>query len=314
MADKTTGTPSRARLIAAFAAVYTIWGSTYLAIRFAIESLPPFLMIGFRFMLAGLILYTWGRLRTKERPTLANWRASTIVGALLLLGGTGAVAWAEQKVPSGMASLIVATTPVWIVLLDWWRPGGVRPNLGVAFGLVLGFVGVVLLLSQGQQSGSQSLDIVGAAVVLLASISWAVGSLYSRTARIATSPILATGMEMLTGGGLLLIVATLSGEWSQLNLANLSFRSGLAFVYLIIFGSLIAFTAFIWLLKVSTPALVSTYAYVNPVVAVLLGWALAGEPLSGQTALAFVIVVAGVATVTICRTSKAVSHELEQTA
>lgn len=299
--------PFRLRLIAAFAAVYTIWGSTYLAIRFAVETLPPFLMLGFRFTVAGAILYAWTRLGGTPRPTLLNWRASTTIGGLLLLGGTGLVAWAEQKVPSGLASLLIATVPVWVVLLDWLRPRGTRPNLGVTLGLLLGLAGVGLLVSQGKLANGEKLDMLGVAVVLCAAVSWAAGSLYSRRAPIAESPLLATGMEMLGGGVLLIILATVTGEWSKLRLDTLSVKSALSLGYLVIFGSLVAFTAFIWLLKVSTPSLVSTYAYVNPVVAVFLGWALASEPLSGQTFVAFVIIIVAVAIVTAFRTRKAAS-------
>jgi drug/metabolite transporter (DMT)-like permease len=294
---------SRTQLIAAFAAVYIIWGSTYLAIRFVIESLPPFLALSIRFLLAGAILYAWERWHGTPRPTRTNWQAASLVGALLLLGGTGMVAWAEQKVPSGIASLLVATVPVWVVLIEWLRPKGVRPNLGVIAGLLVGFGGVVLLLTQSQPSGNQSssIDLVGAGIVLLAALSWAAGSIYSRHAPMASAPLMAAATEMLAGGFWLLVLGTLTGEWGKFHLETMSWKSGLGLAYLVIFGSLVAFSAFSWLLKVSTPALVSTSAYVNPAVAVLLGWALDNESLGIQTLIAVIAVISGVILVSVYR-------------
>jgi drug/metabolite transporter (DMT)-like permease len=286
--------PSPWLVIAAFAAIYLIWGSTYLAIRFAIETMPPLIMAGVRFLIAGGLLYGWTRLRGTPRPTGTNWRAAALIGALLLLGGNGAVTWAEQWVPSGLAALLIATEPLWIVLLAWlW--GGDRPSLGIAVGLALGLVGIVLLIGPGELVGGPHIDPVGALAVLIASVSWAAGSLYSRRAPLPAAPLLGTGMEMLVGGTLLLLAGLATGEAAQLHLEALSLRSALALTYLIVFGSIVAFSAYVWLLRVVTPARASTYAYVNPVVAVFLGWALAGEAITPLTLVAAAVIVTAVA-------------------
>jgi len=290
--------PSQMRVWAAFAAVYLIWGSTYLAIRFAIETVPPFLMAGARFLLAGVVLYAWMRLRGRSRPTYYHWISAAIVGGLLLLGGNGGVVWAEQRVPSGLTALLITCVPLWMALLNWLRPGGVRPSVAVATGLLAGFGGVTLLVGPGEFAGGAHVDPVGGLVLLLASLSWAAGSLYSRYARFPDSALLATGMEMIAGGALLLLASAATGEWARLDLGAVSLTSLVSFAYLIAFGSLVGFTAYIWLLRVSTPARVSTYAYVNPVVAVFLGWAFAGEPLTPRTLIAAAIIICAVVLIT----------------
>ena len=292
--------PSRLTLVAAFAAVYLVWGSTYLAIRYAIETLPPFLMAGTRFLVAGSLLYGWSRLRGAARPARLQWQATAVVGALLLLGGNGGVVWAEQWVPSGVAAVLVATVPFWMVLLEW-RGGGERPGAGVVAGLLLGFAGLVLLVGPGEWAGGGGVHPGGAAALMLGTFAWAAGSIYARRAPLPNSPLLTTGMEMLAGGGLLLLAGLLTGEAARLELAAVSPRSALGLAYLITFGSLIGFTAYIWLLRHTTAAKASTYAYVNPVVAVLLGWALAGEPLSARVLLAVAIILGAVAVITTAR-------------
>ncbi len=289
------------KLLAAFIAVYIIWGSTYLAISFAVQTVPPFLMAGARFLVAGLILYLWARLRGVRRPTAINWRASLIVGGLLLLGGNGVVSWAEQSVPSSLAALLISTVPLWMALIEWLRPGGTRPTWPVAAGILLGFVGVGVLFGPTLLSGGSSVDILATAAVLVASFAWAAGSLYSRQAPLAASAPLNNGMEMLAGGALLLILGLATGETSHLHLDQISLKSGLALLYLIIFGSLIAFSAYIFMLKAAPVALVSTYAYVNPVVAVFLGITLNNEPLSRTTLLAAGIILVAVIVITTFR-------------
>lgn len=286
-------------MVAAFAAVYLIWGSTYLAIRYAIETLPPFGMAGVRFVIAGALLYGWLRLRGVAAPTRPQWRTAAIIGALLLLGGNGAVVWAEQRIPSGVAALLVAGVPIWMVVLEWLRPGGTRPGRWVVGGLVLGSAGLVLLVGPGEVLGGGHIDPLGALAVVGGSFAWAVGSVYSRSAQLPDSPLLATGMEMLTGGAFLLLAGVATGE--TVDFGAVSTRSLLALLYLIGFGSLVAFTAYIWLLRATTPAKASTYAYVNPVVAVGLGWALAGEPLTARIAVAAAIIVGAVALITTRR-------------
>ncbi|HET7565571.1 MAG TPA: drug/metabolite exporter YedA [Gemmatimonadaceae bacterium] len=291
--------PSTVKIVAAFAAVYLIWGSTYLAIRFAIDTIPPFAMAGLRQFIAGFVLYIWMRSHGAERPTIAQWRSATIVGALLLVGGNGAVVWAEQRVASGPASLIVAMVPLWMVVFEWARPRGVRPSAWVLAGIALGLAGIALLVGPGTFAGGEPIDHIGAAVLVLGSLSWAEGSLYSRRAKLPSSPLLGTSMQLLGGGVLLILIATLTGEWHAMAPGAVSIKSMSALLYLVIFGSLVGFTCYIWLLRVSTPARVSTYAYVNPVVAVILGWAFAGEPLTARTALAAATIIGAVALITV---------------
>ena len=295
----------RAEVLLAFAAIYVIWGSTYLAIRFAIETVPPLFMAAVRFLVAGGALYAWLRWRGAERPAGIHWRAAAVVGGLLLLGGNGAVVWAEQRVPSGVTALLVAMVPFWMVLIDWARPGGAGPTWMVAAGLTLGLAGLALLVGPEQLLGGAHTDHLGALVLAFGCLSWSLGSVYSRHAPLPSSPQLATAMEMLAGGALLLLASGARGEWPLVDLDAVSLRSLLALGYLVVFGSLVAFSAYIWLLRQTTPARVSTYAYVNPVVAMVLGWALAGEPLSPRTLLAAGVIVAGVVLITTSRVKRA---------
>jgi drug/metabolite transporter (DMT)-like permease len=287
------------RVIVAFAAVYIIWGSTYIAIRFAIETMPPFLMAGIRFLLAGTIILLWQRMRSAERPRPVHWRTAVIIGTLLLMGGNGAVTWSEQRVPSGIAALMVAITPCWIVLLDWLRPRGVRPTGQVVAGLLLGLSGVALLIGPDSLLGGGRIDPLGAAVLMCGSVCWAFGTIYSRHASSPASPFLATGMQMVCGGTVLVLAGLLSGEAARVQLTAISLTSLLAFLYLTLFGAILGYSAFIWLLRVTTPARVATYAYVNPVVAVLLGWLLAGEALTGRMLIAALVIIGGVALITL---------------
>lgn len=289
--------PSRALVLTAYLTLYVVWGSTYLAIRYAVQTLPPFAMAGARFVLAGAILALWAWWRDGARATAANWRAATIAGTLLLAGGNGAVVWAEQRVPSGLAALLVASMPFWMVLVDWIRPGGRAPRAGVMVGIIVGMMGIALLVGPGSLSGG-GVDPAGATALVLGSLSWAIGSLYSRRAALPKSAILATGLEMLTGGVVLLVIAALAGEYGRLDVAHASHASIAGYFYLVVFGSLIGFTAFAWLIRVSSPARVSTYAFVNPVVAVLLGWAIAHEPVGPRTVVAAAIIVGAVALIT----------------
>src|SRR5262249_19373523 len=310
-------TPTRSpqlKLVAAFLAVYIIWGSTYLAIRFAVETIPPFLMAGVRFFIAGALLYILARLRGADRPKAIHLRSAAAVGGLLLVSGKGAVSWAEQSVPSSLAALLISTVPLWMTIIEWLRPGGVRPSLPVVCGLLLGFAGVALLFGPGTLVGSAAgagASLIGAGVILLGSWSWARGAPCSRPAPVpaerpvstcSASAALSNGMEMLAGGALLLILGLVTGEAGQVQLAQVSLRSVLALLYLVIFGSIVAFSAYIWLLKTTTPSRVGTYAYVNPIVAVLLGVAFNGERLTPLTLVAAGVIVAGVVVVTTFRT------------
>lgn len=294
---------SATKIALALATVYVIWGSTYLAIRFAIETLPPFGMAGVRFLVSGAMLYAWSRWRGAPRPSRVNWSSAALIGGLLLLGGNGGVVWAEQRVDSGLAALLVSTVPIWMVLFEWLRRGGTRPTVGVIAGMALGFGGLILLVRpSGAGAGNETgIDPLGAVVLLLACVSWAWGSIKSRYVTLPESPLMATGLEMLTGGAMLLAVGLLTGEAARFDPAAVSTRSMLALGYLVMFGSLAGFTAYVWLLRVASPALVSTYAYVNPVVAVLLGWGLANEPLTGGMLGAAAVILTGVALITVFR-------------
>lgn len=285
-------------MIAAFAAVYLVWGSTYLAIRFAVAELPPFITAGVRFLIAGAILLAWARLRGEPVPDRRQARGAAIGGLFLLLGGNGAVVWAEQFVPSGIAALIVATLPVWMVLIEWARPGGRRPRAGVFAGLALGLAGIALLIDPTAIAG-ESVHVVGAIVLCFGSISWAAGSIYMRHVPMPGTAITSNAVQMLAGGVGLTLTALAVGELGSLNLAAASPRALASVAYLILFGSLVGYTAYTYILRVSTPARVSTYAYVNPVVAVFLGWAFAGEVVTLRTVAAAAVIVGGVAIITI---------------
>lgn len=287
--------PSTLRVALAFAAVYLVWGSTYLAIRFAIETIPPFTMASLRFLVAGGLLYAWARARGARRPTPGEWRDAALVGGLLLLGGNGAVVWAEQWVPSGLTALLVATVPLWMVLLDWLWAGSARPGVWAWFGLVWGLLGVWLLVGGPEEGGSLTGPaFVGGVVILLGSLSWAFGSILSRSLRLPPAPRMATALQMLAGGLLLGVAGGAAGEWQRWEVGGTSAKSLLALAYLILFGALVGYAAYIWLLRVSTPARVATYAYVNPVVALFLGWALAAEPLTPRTGVAAAVILSAV--------------------
>jgi drug/metabolite transporter (DMT)-like permease len=298
--NKKSNPPSSLAIWAAMITVYIIWGSTYLGIRFAIETIPPFLMAGVRFLIAGTILYLVRRARGDARPSRWEWRSAAIIGILLLVGGNGGVVWAEQKVASGVAALLVGVAPLWMVLIDMLHPSGRRPSRWAILGLVLGFVGISVLVGPSQVVGQrENVDFAGAVVLILASLSWAIGSLYSRQAPLPSSPLLWTAMEMLAGGAGLLLLGLLTGELKQLDLTTLSSRSLTGMAYLIVFGSWIGLTSYTWLFRVAPTPLVATYAYVNPVVAVLLGHFLASEPLTSKIVIAATIVVGSVALTTI---------------
>lgn len=289
-------------LVAAFAAVYIFWGSTYLAIKYAMETLPPFLMAGSRFLFAGSILLVWARFsKDYEAPTLKQWRTSFIVGTLLLLGGNGGVVLAQHYIPSSLAALLVATEPLWIVILSWLWLRNTRPNWKVVLGLLLGFAGVWMLIS-GRASGAPGTEGIGQWIgiiaVIVGAMSWATGSIYGLRGSTPKSSLLAAGMQMISGSVSLLIVGVIRDEWSTFDPSAVSFNSLFGLGYLIIFGSLVGFTAYSWLLKNARPSMVATYAYVNPVIAVLLGWLIAGESMTGQMLIGAGIVVGSVVLIT----------------
>lgn len=300
---------SRGQIAAAFASIYIIWGSTYLAILYAVETIPPFLMAGARFLVSGGLLYLWSRHRGAPKPTKLHWRNAVIAGGFLLLGGNGAVVWAEQYVPSGLTALLVSILPFWLVIIEWVRPPRKRPTAAVLVGLIVGFIGIIVLVGPGNVGGHGDVRPVGALVLILGSLSWAIGSFWSRDARLPESGLLTTGMEMLGGGILLLIVGLVSGELSGFDIHHVSRASAIGLAYLITFGSLLGFTSYIWLLDKVSPARLGTYAYVNPIVAVVLGWGIAGEKLSMRTGIAAAIVICAVALITTAKASRSTEGE-----
>jgi drug/metabolite transporter (DMT)-like permease len=295
-------TPSRTALLLAFAAIYLIWGSTYLGIRVAVETMPPFLMAGARFLIAGAMLLGFLKFRGAAWPTATQWRINTIIGTFLLLGGNGLVVWAEQWVPSGITALLIGVSPLFFVLIEWAWPGGSRPTTITFSAMLIGFVGVAWLAAPWEKSAQGGLHAAGVIAILGACLFWSLGSIYSRHAKHGADPFVASALQMLGGGASLLFVAFLHDDFGQLNVAAIAPRAWLAFVYLICAGSLVGYSTFVWLMKHSTPARVSTYAYVNPVVAVFLGWLLLGEPINSRTLVASVIIVAAVAIITVQKT------------
>ena len=287
---------SKTQVVLAFAAVYVLWGSTYLGIKIGVETLPPFLMAGLRHSVAGLLLFAWVRLSGVPAPARREWLPAAVIGALLLLGGNGLVSWAEKRVPSGLAALIVASVPIWLTLLHGLQKRE-RPHGVVLLGLGVGLAGLAFLVAPGRFAGGTHVDLAGAGALLSAALFWAIGSLYARRAKLPSSTLLATAMEMLTGGAALFLASALLREWSGFSFAQVSTRSWLALGYLIVAGSLVGFTAYIFLLGATTPARVGTYAYVNPIVAVFFGWAFASEVVSARMVIAALAIVGAVAVI-----------------
>jgi drug/metabolite transporter (DMT)-like permease len=280
--------------------IYVVWGSTYLAIRFAVETMPPFLMAGSRFLLAGGMLYGWLRFRGAPRPSFADWRSALYLGAFLLVGGNGLVTWAEQWVTSGVAALIITTTPLWIMLFEWLLFGGARPRAVVWLGMALGFAGVTLLIEY-EPDGEGSNHLWAIVALCGAPLLWSYGSLVAQRSRPLDPPLLTTALQMLCGGGLMFAIGMVMGEWRRFEPAAISARSWLSFAYLVLFGALLAFTTYMWLLRVAKPTVIATYAYVNPLVAVFLGAVIGGEELTTNIGLATAMIVGAVALITIRR-------------
>lgn len=277
-----------------------MWGSTYLAMRVAIETLPPFLMGGVRFLTAGALLAAWVAWRERPGwPTRAQWVWAALTGALLMVAGNGGVMWAETRVASGVVALLAATLALWMVVIDWLRPGGRRPTLMVWAGLAFGLVGVGVLVGPSRLTHGGGVDPLGAAFALGGSLAWAAGSILARGRGRPASAVQGSAMQMLCGGAMLAALAALHGDLARA--AAPSARSALGLAYLVVFGSLVGFTAYAWLLRHAAPARVATYAYVNPLVAVALGWALGGEPLTARVLVAALVIVGAVALITVGR-------------
>jgi drug/metabolite transporter (DMT)-like permease len=302
----------KTKLWIALLALYIVWGSTYLAIRFSVETIPPFLHAALRFLISGAILYIWRRAAGDPAPTPGNWKSTAIVGTALLLGGNGLVAWAEQTVPSGIAALMITTSPFWLVLFESLRAGGTKPTWQAILGLIVGFAGVFILVGPKEITGSEvSFSTLGIVLLLLAPFFWSLGSIYAKGADMPKSTLLSTGMQMLTGAVALFLVSLVKGELNGFSLGLVSMRSWLGLAYLITFGSLIGFVSYGWLLHNAPVSLMSTYAYVNPVVAVLLGNLLADEPLNGRILVAAAIIIGSVILINSARQAKVKTQALQ---
>ncbi len=286
--------PATWLIVLAFALVYLIWGSSYIGIRFAVQTIPPFFMAGFRFLVAGLLLFAWGRLRGAPMPTRSNWRSAVIATIPLFLVNNSLLVWSQsQGLPSGLAAVVIASTPMWVVLITWFSPGGKRPSWMVMTGIALSSIGIVALANPAQALQAHFNPLLVLAP-LIAAIAWAVGSLYGRTADLPKDAPLSTGLQLMAGGVMVLILSAVTGDMARFDPARISTESWIAWVHLGLMASVVAFTAFTWLMRNIAPARVMTYAYVNPVIAVFLGWLLANETLDGATLLAAAVIIGGV--------------------
>lgn len=288
----------KARLYLAFFLIYFIWGSTYLAIRYAVQTIPPFLMAGLRFFLAGVVMYGFLRLQGAPSPSWGQWWRLAVVGVFLFLGGNGLVVWAEQYIESGLAALLVSTLPLWLLLLDWLWAGGRPPQWMALLGIALGIAGTVLLVGPAQLLSADSLrdpaQAGAAAVVVLASVLWAIGSIYTRKFQQPRSIFMSAACEMTGGGLALLAVSVWQQEWQGFSLQQVSWVSAAGWVYLFVAGSMVAISAYVWLLQNASAASISTYAFVNPVVALGLGWLIADETIDLRILTGAGIILAGV--------------------
>jgi len=285
----------KSKIWLALLALYIVWGSTYLGIKFAIETIPPFFHAGIRFLISGLILVIWQRAAGHDMPTRKQWVSMAIIGTLLLLGGNGLVSWAEQFIPSGIAALVIASIPMFLVIGEAIRPNGIKPNWQGIVGLLIGFLGIFILIGPAEISGSATkFDPFGVMAILFACLFWAIGSIYSKTADLPKSSLMNTGAQMLMGSIGLFIVSLVTGELNGWDVTAVSARSLYGLSYLIFVGSLVGFASYGWLLQNAPISLVSTYAYVNPIIAVLLGAWFANEKLEPRIWLAAGIIIGSV--------------------
>jgi drug/metabolite transporter (DMT)-like permease len=284
----------KSKIWLALIALYLVWGSTYFGIKVAIETIPPFFHAGVRFLISGIILVAWQRAAGQQMPTRKQWISTAIIGSLLLLGGNGLVSWAEQFIPSGIAALIIASVPLFLVAAEAIRPNGVKPNWQSIVGLLIGFVGIYVLINPAEASTGTGLNIYGVAALLSACLLWATGSVYSKSADLPKSALMSTGAQMLMGSIGLFIVSLATGELHGWNPAEVSTRSMIGLGYLITIGSIVGFGSYTWLLQNAPISLVATYAYVNPIVAILLGVWLGHETLEPRIGLATAIIIGSV--------------------
>jgi drug/metabolite transporter (DMT)-like permease len=304
-----TTRPARWKILLAFAIIYLVWGSTYLAIRVGVLQMPPFLMAGIRFFLAGLILYGWMRLSGVPSPTRRQWRDASILGALMFLMDYACLFWAEQRVPSGISAVILAAIPVCITLLEIIVLRSQKLTVQLALGLAVGIAGVVVLMNPSSALGEAPLDRGGVIALIVACWGWSIGTIVTRRLTLTASKAMSSAMQMLSGGTQLLLLATFAGELSRFHARSISLAAWFSLFYLITAGSILAFTAYVWLLHYESPTKVGTYAYVNPIVAVILGAALGGEAVGRRTILAALLVLASVATITTIKARTSVKIE-----
>jgi drug/metabolite transporter (DMT)-like permease len=299
--SQTTPLSLRVKIAIAFCAIYVIWGSTFLATRFAVRTIPPFVVSGSRFFLAGVVLFCFARTRTSEKVTARMWASATVMGTLFFVICHGGLSWAAQHVPSGISALLMASVSMWTALIEIVTRSKSRPGVRVMVSLLVGFVGITLLVVKPELLAGSHVGSLGATVALIGAFSWALGTVLTKRVPRPESTILSAGMQMMCGGGLLLIVAMVSGQTAGWNPQGISSQGLLAMAFLTLIGSLVGFTCYVWLLGQCSPTQVATYAYVNPIIALILGWAIAGEQLTERSLIASVIVVGAVASIITAR-------------
>jgi drug/metabolite transporter (DMT)-like permease len=299
--SQTTPLSLRVKIAIAFCAIYVIWGSTFLATRFAVRTIPPFVVSGSRFFLAGVVLFCFARTRTSEKVTVRMWASATVMGTLFFVICHGGLSWAAQHVPSGISALLMASVSMWTALIEIVTRSKSRPGVRVMVSLLVGFVGITLLVVKPELLAGSHVGSLGATVALIGAFSWALGTVLTKRVPRPESTILSAGMQMMCGGGLLLIVAMVSGQTAGWNPQGISSQGLLAMAFLTLIGSLVGFTCYVWLLGQCSPTQVATYAYVNPIIALILGWAIAGEQLTERSLIASVIVVGAVASIITAR-------------
>lgn len=286
------------QLFLAFASIYVIWGSTFFAISVALKGFPPFILSGFRFIIAGFLLFLWQKSKGQSSNSLINWKKNAIIGILILTGGTGLVAWGEQYVSSTEAAIAIATGPFWFIALDKKNWKNYFSNVPIVSGLIIGFIGLILFLkgsiSSSNHDTSSTLRIIAFVVLALSSISWVAGSLYSKNNPADQSTFMNSAQQLISAGIASIVIASFKGEWASFHLTTIPLSSWFGLAFLIFFGSIVAYLSYIWLLEVKDPVLVSTHTYINPIVAVLVGWIIASEKIETSQLIGLFVILFGV--------------------
>lgn len=285
--------PSRSVRLLSFAAIYFLWGASFLAIREIVATVPPILAAGFRFLSAGLILFAWSQMRGDSFPRLREWRSALLLGVVMFACNYGPLFWAEQRVPSGVAAIISALIPVWVGIFEWTRSRSAIPK-GLLIGTACGLAGVVVLSLAPGRIRAERIDLAGVLALLIGTLAWSIGTVWTRHLALPQSRPTSAGIQMMLGGLTLTAVSFLSGDARRFSFAQVNLRVASSMAYLVIAASIVAFTAYVWLLGHEPATRVASYAYVNPVIAVLLGWSVGGERLSIKIVLGMIFVVMGV--------------------